>query len=365
MKIKEITQYLESIAPLAYQESYDNSGLIVGNPQTEITGILICLDSIEDVLDEALAKNCNVIIAHHPIIFGGLKKITGKNYVEKIIIKAIKNDLAIYAIHTNLDNVWNGVNAKISDKLGLKNQRILLNKAKTLRKLTTFVPVQDSEKLLEALAKAGAGNIGNYSNCSFLVEGTGTFLPNENANAHIGKPNQLEKVKENRIEVIFPVHLQQNVLNALQTAHPYEEVAYYLHELENQNQELGSGMIGELENEMTENEFLAHLKQKMGLKVIKHTKFLNKKVKKVAVCGGTGSFLLKTAISNQADVFVSADFKYHEFFDADHQIMIADIGHYESEIFTCELLKDFVEKRFLGLEIQITKVVTNPVEYFL
>lgn len=364
MKIREIVQYLEQTAPVSYQESYDNSGLIVGNLSQEITGVLLTLDCIESIIDEAISKKCNFIIAHHPIIFGGLKKLIGKNYVERTVIKAIKNDIAIYAIHTNLDNVINGVNAKIAQKIGLTHTKVLLPKKNLLKKLTTFVPVNDAEKVLNALSAAGAGNIGNYSNCSFTVVGEGTFQPNEKASPHIGEAGKLEKVQEMRIEVIFPAHLENQVLNAMRKAHPYEEVAYYLHLLENENQEVGSGMIGNLPESMSEQEFLKYLKEKMHLTCIRHTQLLGKKVKKIAVCGGAGGFLLRNAIAAGADFFITSDYKYHEFFDADGQIVIADIGHYESEQFTKELLAELLAKKFENLTLYVSETNTNPITYF-
>jgi dinuclear metal center YbgI/SA1388 family protein len=364
MKIREITKYLETIAPLAYQESYDNAGLLTGNPQEEVAGILLTLDCIESVIEEAISKKCNLVIAHHPIIFGGLKKLTGRNYVERTVIKAIKNDIAIYAIHTNLDNVFNGINAKIGAKIGLENLKILLPKRNLLKKLTTFVPLSDSEKVLDALAQAGAGNIGNYSNCSFTMIGEGTFKPNSKANPHIGTSGNLEKVQEMRIEVIFPAHLESSVVGAMKKAHPYEEVAYYIHLLENENQEVGSGMLGNLPTPMSEMDFLAQLKNKMQVSCVKHTQLLGENVKKVAICGGAGGFLLRNAISAGADFFITSDYKYHEFFDADTQIVIADIGHYESEQFTKELLFELLEKEFKTLKINVSEINTNPVYYF-
>src|SRR5690606_34132191 len=228
MKVSEVTQYLESLAPRADQESYDNSGLLTGNPEQEITGILITLDCIETIVEEAIQKKCNLIIAHHPIIFKGLKKITGSNYVERTVLKAIKNDIAIYAIHTNLDNVHTGVNMKIAEKIGLKNLKILAPKSNTLTKLVTFIPKGNAQEVLDALHKAGAGQIGDYKNCSFSVTGTGTLMPTEKTNPYIGKALKQEQVEEDRVEVIFPAHLEGKMVQALKKAHPYEEAAYYL-----------------------------------------------------------------------------------------------------------------------------------------
>ena len=363
MKIKDITQFLETIAPPQYQEGYDNAGLIVGDPMTEITGVLVCLDSIETIIDEAVERGCNLVIAHHPIVFKGLKRFTGKNYVERTIIKAIKNDIAIYAIHTNLDNVLrSGVNTKICERLGLTNCRILAPKRQTLMKLTTFVPYPQTNEVLNALFAAGAGQIGEYKNCSFRTEGVGTFRPTGAANPTIGALDKDESVAEARIEVIFDHFLEKKVLSALKNAHPYQEVAYYLHVLENENAAVGSGMIGEIE-EISEIDFLLLLKMSMHVSCIKHTALLEKKVKKVAVCGGAGGFLLNHAIAAGADVFVTADYKYHEFFDADGKIVIADIGHFESEQFTIDLLHDLLQKEFDKLNVFSTKNITNPVNY--
>jgi dinuclear metal center YbgI/SA1388 family protein len=363
IKIREVTSYLESLAPRSYQESYDNSGLLTGNSSTKVTGILVTLDCIESVVEEAIRKNCNLIVAHHPIIFKGLKKITGSNYVERTIIKAIQNNIAIYAIHTNLDNIHTGVNRKICEKIGLKNLRILVPKNNVLQKLVTFVPKENSETVLAALHEAGAGQIGNYNNCSFRVDGIGTFKPNEQANPHIGKQLEQEYVPETRIEVIFPSHLQSSIMRTLREAHPYEEVAYYLTDLKNENQEVGSGMLGELEHGLEPMEFLQRLKSSMDLKVIRHTHLVEKPVKKVAVCGGSGSFLLEDAIRSGAQAFVTADFKYHEFFNADNQIVIADIGHYESEVFTKDLIKEVLTKKFPTFAINFSNSVTNPISY--
>ncbi|CAN5265758.1 Nif3-like dinuclear metal center hexameric protein [soil metagenome] len=364
MQIKSIINHLESIAPKPYQESYDNLGLLTGDPEEELKGVLITLDVTEAVVQEALDKNCNLIIAHHPIIFRGLKKLTGKNYVEKVVIKAIRNHLAIYAIHTNLDNVHAGVNKKISDKIELLNTRILAPKKNLLQKIITFVPTAHTADVLQALNEAGAGNIGNYKNCSFRVQGTGTFEPNEVANPAIGKKNKLEEVQEDRIEVIFPAHLEHRIMAALKLHHPYEEVAYYLQNLTNENQEVGSGMTGELPKPMEETEFLEYLKEKMQLKTIKITSLLGKPIKKVALCGGAGSFLLSQAIASGAEVFISSDFKYHEFFDAENKIIIADIGHYESEVYTKDLIYEILNKYFTNIALNLSETVTNPISYF-
>ena len=366
MLIKELTSFLEQIAPPQYQESYDNAGLIVGDANAVVKGVIVCLDSTEAVIAEAVALGCNVVIAHHPIVFKGLKRLNGKNYVERTVIAAIKNDVAIYAIHTNLDNMYrNGVNRKIAEKLGLTQLRILAPKKQLLMKLTTFVPVKNTQTVLNALYEAGAGQIGEYKNCSFRTEGIGSFTPTGTANPHIGSLGNDEEVTEHRIEVVFPAFLDSKILAALKNAHPYEEVAYYLHLIENENPEVGSGIIGELAQAMAASEFLQFLKDTMRAGCVRYTAPLTtaQTIKKVAVCGGAGGFLLGHAIGAGADVFVTADYKYHEFFDADGQIMIADIGHYESEQFTIDLLTDMVQKQFKNLKVFSTKIFTNPVNY--
>jgi len=362
-KIKEVIHYLDSIAPNAYQESYDNAGLLTGDPGQEVKGISVTLDVTEDVVQEAIEHGCNLIVSHHPIIFKGLKKLTGSNYVERTIIKAIQNNIAIYGMHTNLDNIHTGVNRKICEKLGLKNCHILSPKSGTLSKLTTFVPKDYTTNVLDGLFDAGAGNIGEYSHCSYVINGRGTFLPGENANPHIGKQNELEEVNEDRIEVVFPSYLKNKVTNALNEAHPYEEVAYYLHDLVNANPEVGAGMTGRLDKVMTAKRFIQHLRTAMNLKVIRHTALISDKIEKVAVCGGAGSFLLPAAINAGAQVFISSDFKYHEFFDADGKITIMDIGHYESEVFTKELLHELLYKKFPNIALQFSKVNSNPIDY--
>jgi dinuclear metal center YbgI/SA1388 family protein len=363
MKIKEIIESIEEFAPLSYQESYDNAGLIVGDKNQNCTGVLLCLDSVEAVLEEAILKGCNLVIAHHPIVFSGLKKITGKNYVERVLLKAIKNDIAIYAAHTNLDHVLNGVNRQIADKLGLKNCSILAPKKNLLKKLYTYITVAEQENLKNALFAAGAGHIGNYSECSFTTAGTGTFKGNDNTNPYIGEKNIRRNENEVKIEVVFPAYLENKILSALFRHHPYEEVAYEVIELENAFQDVGSGLIGELEQALPEAEFLAQLKEKMQTACIRHTSLLGKPVQNVAVCGGAGSFLLGDAIARGADIFITGDFKYHQFFDADNQIIIADIGHYESEQFTPQLFHTILTNKFPSFAVRISEVNSNPINY--
>jgi len=363
MKIKDITRYIETIAPPLYQESYDNASLIVGDPNWECTGALLTLDSLEATIDEALEKNCNLIIAHHPIVFRGLKQLNGRNYVERIVIKAIKNDVAIYAAHTNLDNVHTGVNKKICDKLGVKNPTILAPKQHLLKKLYTFCPTNKVEEVRNALFQTGAGTIGDYDQCSFNVAGTGTFRGNDDTDPYVGKKGELHQEQETKIEIIFPAHLERTLIGQLQQHHPYEEVAFDIVALDNIHTRIGSGMIGELEKPMEAMDFLTFLKETMQAKCVRHTNLIGRPIQKVAVCGGAGSFLLRNAMAQKADVFVTADYKYHEFFDADNQIIIADIGHYESEQYTIELFKEILTEKFRNFALFSTQINTNPINY--
>lgn len=364
MNIQDITDYLETLAPTSYQESYDNAGLLVGNPSMPCTGILVSLDVTEEIIEEAQSRNCNLIVAHHPIIFKGLKKLNGKNFVERTVISAIRNEIAIYAIHTNLDNVLAGVNKKIADTIGLKNVQILLPKEELLMKLVTFCPLNQAEEVRSALFLAGAGFVGRYSECSFNLEGKGTFKGNEETNPFVGKKGVRHEESETRIEVIFPAYLKNKLLKTLNLVHPYEEVAYYLTPLENSHQEVGSGLIGDLEKPITEIELLQIIKSKFHVSVIRHTAFTGRLVSRVALCGGAGIFLLPVAKSAGADFYFTGDIKYHEFFDADGQILLADIGHFESEQFTIDLLTDYLKQKYPNFAVLKTERNTNPVQYF-
>jgi dinuclear metal center YbgI/SA1388 family protein len=364
MKIQDIIQVLEEKAPLQLQESYDNAGLLTGSPGWECTGVLCSLDATEEVILEARQLGYNLVVAHHPIIFGGLKKINGKNYVEKTVIAAIKNDIAIYAIHTNLDNIIDGVNNRIADKLGLVNRLILSPKPDQLLKLFTFVPREHAEKVRSALFAAGAGQIGEYSEASFNAEGTGTFKGSDKTNPFAGEPGKRHEEKELKIEVILPLFARTAVLKALFNTHPYEEIAYDIIPLLNDNQHIGSGLVGELPEPMDETGFLGVLKTVFGLSVIRHTPFLGKKARKIAVCGGSGSFLTGKAVAAGADFYVSADIKYHEFFDANNRLVITDIGHWESEQFTTDLLLELLQAKFPTFAVLKSGVKTNPVNYF-
>lgn len=365
MKLREITTFLETLAPLAYQEDYDNSGLIIGDPEKEINGALISLDCTEAVVDEAIVSGLNLIISHHPIVFRGMKKFNGKSYVERVVMKAIKNDIALYAIHTNFDNVLAGVNRKICDKLGVKNPGILKPKEGSLKKLVTFCPEADAEKVRKAMFDAGAGWIGNYSECSYNTEGFGTFKAGEGTDPHVGEIGKRHHEPEVRIETIYAANIERRLIAGLIEAHPYEEVSYDLYPVSNPYQQVGSGMIGNLETDQDEADFLRHVKDKLNAKVVRHTALRGKKIRRVAVCGGAGSFLLNNAIAAGADIFITADFKYHEFFDAEGKLIIADVGHFESEQFTQELLLELITEKFRNFALRLTGQYTNPINYLI
>ena len=364
MNVKQLISILEEWAPLPYQESYDNSGLIYGDPNMEVNGVILSLDCIEATIEEAIAKNCNVVVAHHPIVFKGLKKLTGKNYIERTVIKAVQNNIAIYAIHTNLDSVQTGVNKKFADKIGIKNPKILRPKPHTLKQLTTYVPKSHIDKVRDALFNAGLGKIGNYKDCAFVSSGEGSFTALDEANPYVGETNKRHYEEELKIELVFPAFMQNKAISVLRNAHPYEEVAFQIYQLENTNEHVGSGMYGELKEAMPVKTFLQHIKDTFNVGCIKHTNLIKDSIKTVAICGGSGSFLLGDAKGKRADIFITGDFKYHEFFDAEDQIIIADIGHYESEYLTIELIDEKLREKNCNFAVYRSELNTNPVNYF-
>ncbi len=362
--IQDVIVDLEQFAPRQYQESYDNARLICGDAAQTCEGVLVCLDSTEEVIDEAIRLGCNLVIAHHPIVFSGLKSLTGSTYIERVIIKAIKADIAVYAIHTNLDNVVGGVNSKICEKLGLQNPQILNKKKGLLSKFVVYGLETDIEKIRIALAAIGAGKIGNYEECSYQMVGQGSYKPVGKASPTVGEIDRLERCEEHRLEVLVPNYLVSRAIAVAKQASSYEELALDVIPVDNANQDIGSGMIGELPEALTVAEFLSLVKHTFNCGVIRYTNMSKETIKKVAVCGGSGSFLLGNAIAAGADAFVTADYKYHQFFDAENRIMITDIGHYESEQFTIELLADRLKQNFSTFAVRLTSVITNPVNYY-
>lgn len=364
MKIKNILTILDEMAPLAYAEDFDNVGLLVGDKENEATGILVCHDALESVIDEAIDNNCNLVVCFHPILFSGLKKITGKNYVERSVIKAIKNDIAIYAVHTALDNHKNGVNKIFCNALGLINTKILIPKQHFIQKLVTYTTPENADKVRNSLFESGAGSIGNYDNCSFNSDGFSTYQGNENSNPVVGTKGELTQTNEVKIEVTFEKHLQSKILKALFNNHIYEEVAYEIYDIQNSHQNIGLGMIGELETPLSERDFLQMVNDKMQCGGIRHSTYLEKNIKKVAVLGGSGSYAIQNAIHQGADAFLTADLKYHQFYESENQILIADIGHFESERYTKNYIVDFLKEKISNFAIVLSQENTNPVKYF-
>lgn len=365
MQLQDIIGFLETIAPPSLQESYDNAGLIVGDPGRHIDRALICLDSTPEVVQEAVSQKAGLIIAHHPIVFSGLKKFNGKTHVEQAVMLAIKHDIAIYAIHTNLDNVLqNGVNQKIAEKLGLTDLRILQPKQGSLCKLVVFCPDVHADTVRNAMFGAGAGTIGKYDSCSFSAPGEGSFRGGEDTAPYVGKSGELHREEELRIETVVPRHLVSKVVAAMKKAHPYEEVAYDVYTLENEWEQVGAGLTGNLPSPLEPLEFLELVKSRMNVPMIRYTASKHERIEKVALCGGSGSFLLKNAMKAGAQVFLTSDFKYHQFFEGENQVMIADIGHYEGEYFTIELLGHLLTKKFPTFAVVFSGINTNPINYF-
>jgi dinuclear metal center YbgI/SA1388 family protein len=363
MKIKEICSFLDEAIPLSYQEDYDNAGLQLGDGENETASAILTIDITEAVLDEAAAANCGLIISHHPLIFSPIKKIAGRNQAERIISGAIKKNIAIYSAHTNLDMLEGGVSRKMAEKLSLKKVRVLSPLNKRLLKLVTFVPESHIEKVRDAVFGAGAGEIGNYDNCSYNVNGYGTFRGNEKTSPFAGERGKLHQEKEIRFETIILSHKKEDVIRALLDSHPYEEVAYDIYQLENQYTGAGLGCIGELPSPLSGMDFLIHLSGIFEALGIRYSPIPEKMIRTVALCGGAGIGLLGDAISSGADAFVTGDVKYHDFFRAEGKILLADIGHFESEKFTTEILYDLIIKKFPTFALRFSETNTNPINY--
>lgn len=364
MTVKEIASLLEEKASLQFAEDFDNVGLLVGDPEMKVSGILVTLDTLDAVVEEAIDKKCNLIVSFHPILFKGLKKITGATYVERVVAKAIRHQIAIYSMHTALDNIQTGVNGKICEMLGLQNTQILIPKKGMIKKLQTYVPEKERDALLNNLFSAGAGNMGNYSHCSFSTTGTGSFKSGPAANPTVGNPGEFQLEPEALISLTFTAEREKAVLQALFTHHPYEEIAYEITTLDNSYQHLGMGMVGDLKNPVPVKEFLILVKDRFSTPCIRHSKLLQNPVKRVAVLGGSGAFAIEAAKASGADIFLTADVKYHEFYRAEGKMVIADIGHYESEQFTKNLLADYLTEKIPSFAISLSQIKTNPINYF-
>ena len=362
-KIKEIADALEMFAPLPLQDGFDNAGLQVGLTETEVTGVLLCLDVTEKIVDEAVALGCNLIVSHHPLIFSPLKKITGATYVERCVMKAMAAGIAIYSAHTNIDNAIGGVNYRIAEILGLKNLKVLVPKEDSLLKLSVYVPVSAADEVRAALFAAGCGSIGNYDSCSYNVNGFGTFKAGENTNPYCGSKGVLHKEEEVRIDTIMPIYIKGRAIKALLASHPYEEPAYDIYPLKNKWETVGSGVIGELDEPVDELEFLQHIKNRFNVGSLRHTPLLGKKVKRVALCGGAGGSFASAALSAGADLYLTGEARYHDLFSYDGKMLLAVIGHYESEQYTMDIFKEIINDAFPQVEVRTTENNTNPIQY--
>ena len=363
MTVQEVVDTINSFAPLSYQESYDNAGINIGNESMPVKAALITLDVTEAVVSEAIRIGANLIISHHPVIFKGIKQINNHSYTGRIIRQIIKNDIAVYAGHTNVDTTWGGVNMKICEKLGLQNARVLDPMKDNLLKIVVFAPKEHAEQVREGMFKAGAGHIGAYDKCSYNLEGTGSFRGSVETNPFVGEKGSMHYEPETRIETVVPREKLHKVVRSMIKAHPYEEVAYDVYPLINEYQRAGMGMIGELRKSLNKTDFLHHVKNTFQCESLKYTTKETDEIKKVAVCGGSGSFLLSKAKSSGADAFISADFKYHQYFEAEEKIMICDVGHYESEQFTKEIFYDLLNEKFTNFAVYLSKINTNPINY--
>lgn len=364
MILKEIIDIFEEHAPFSLQESYDNSGIQYGNPEQEVTKGLVCIDITEAVVEEAMEKGCDLIISHHPLLFKGIKSLDGSHFTHRALIKAIRNDICLVSVHTNLDSVRLGVNEKLAQKLGLEKLAILDKRKGLLKKLVVFCPSDHVEEVRNAIFKSGAGTIGEYDCCSFNLQGKGSFRAGDHTHPFVGEKGKVHFEDEMRIETILPGYLQSRVVKAMIEAHPYEEVAYDLYPLDNVFEKTGMGMVGLLPHQMEETDFLAMLSNNLGSEGIRHSPFTGRMIQKVALCGGSGSFLRDKAMAAGADAFVTADVKFHEFFDVEGVMLMADVGHYESEQYTKEILYEIVTKKITNFALLISDQNTNPVRYF-
>lgn len=361
--VNDIIKAIESVAPLNWQESYDNAGLQVGGRFQSVSGAVVCLDVTEAVVDEAISMGYNLIVSHHPLLFKGLKSITGNSYVERIVIKAIQHNIAIYAAHTNLDNAPEGVSYRMARKLGLTSIRVLDPLCGRLIKLVTYVPSTHVESVRSALFEAGAGHIGNYDKCSFGQEGTGTFRAGTYANPYCGTIGEFHREQETRLEVIVPIHVQEAVIDALKRSHPYEEPAFDLIPLSNRWEQVGSGVVGALPEPVDEVSVLEKLKEIFKTGCVKHSPLHNRKISRIALCGGAGASLITKAVIAGADMFVTGEIRYHDYFEFESHILLAEIGHYESEQYTKEIFCEIIQKKFPTFAIHSTQVDTNPINY--
>ncbi len=368
MTCKEIIKYFEEWAPKEIAWQKDNVGLQVGSLNNKLNNILLCLELHDQVIDDAIKKNCNLIISHHPLLFQPLKKIDLQNDKNsKLIEKLIKNNITLYSAHTNLDFTKEGVSFELAKKLKLNNIDFLVHQNSNQYKLSVFVPVDFVDKVANAIFENGGGRIGEYTNCSFRTKGNGTFKGSGNSNPYLGEKNKIELVEEIKLEVLVDSWKLKKILTAIFETHPYEEVAYDIYPLANSNKNYGAGTIGELDKPMHQKQFLDYVADNLKIKNFRYSKG-NNKIKKVALCGGAGSDLVKDALNSGADAFITADLKYHTFQDANEKILLIDAGHYETEIHSLDEVKRKLSHYTIGKNIN-TKIFkyegsTNPIFFY-
>lgn len=359
--IRQITALIEELAPLQLQESYDNAGMQVGDDSLPATGALLCVDVTEEVVDEAIQLGVNLIIAHHPLLFRPLKRIVGSNYVERVVMKALRNDIAIYAAHTNLDAV--AVNHVWAQKLGLSQLQVLQPIRNMLYKLVTYVPIAQADHLKEALFAAGAGTIGAYDCCSFTSNGVGSFRAGDDTHPYCGEKGVIHHEPESRVEVVLPAYLKSRIVRALLESHPYEEPAYDLIPIANDYTHAGIGVVGNLSHPVSARQLLQQVKEQTQCSVVRHNTLPDKMVQRIALCGGAGSSLIGAALAAKADVFITGEIGYHQFFGYENQIVLAEIGHYESEQHTKDIFCEVITKKIPNFALYYTTVETNPIKY--
>jgi dinuclear metal center YbgI/SA1388 family protein len=367
--VREILNALDQWAPRSLQASYDNSGHLVGLPNAEVTKAIVALDCTEALIGEAVEVGAQAVIVHHPIIFKGLKRLTGSGPIERTVMAALKHDIAILAIHTNLDHVHTGVSQHLAQCIGVDpaTLQILQPMRDQLYSLTFYTPEDHADAVETAVFAAGAGHVGNYDECAFRTEGEGSFRPLAGSNPFSGTLGEQHRVAERRTEVVVPKWRLAAVQAAMQAAHPYEEVAHNIVALANAHQQVGAGMVGNLPEPMELMAFLDQAKSALSAPLIRHTAPTGRPIRRVAVCGGSGSFLLEDAVASGADLYLTADFKYHEFQEADGRIVIADVGHFESEWRTGEIITSYLTEhfkdKFPNFAVHLARENHNPVHY--
>lgn len=370
--VKNIESTLSQLAPAMLKMDYDNVGLQVGDSSSKVKKILVSLNITSEVAEEAVKKKCDLIVSHHPLIFRPLKNIRAGEGNSDIIIKLVRNNISYIACHTNFDSVKQGVSFLLAEKIGLKNPKVLVT-SKEIRKssyienykLTVYVPKTHLFLLKKALAEAGAATIGEYDFCYFEQEGTGSFRPGIKATPHIGEKEKLSEITEIKLETIVPVRTVSSVIKALLQTHPYEEPAYDLYKLENDFQNYGLGAIGDLEKEVSMNEFLKIVTNKLKIDNVRFSRPENsKRIKRVAVMGGSGGDMWRKALSQGADAYLTAECDHHTFLDAKGKLFIVEATHQATEQFAVQGLTNYIKSKYANLEVVTSQEDCDPILYY-